>query len=385
MSCNEMTNEQMDFQPTEYHHWTSPVDRWDANPSMVFGEAMFIAYALMCTWHAWASGLRYRQALVAALTAGAANDLFFMLLPTVDNFWHAQFSVMLTERLPLYILCAYVSFVYTAAVLSRRTPGAVAQAALAGLIGCVFYAAYDLFGQKYLWWTWHDTDSSVKQRWLGVPYGSTMWSAVHCFCFAAALRFCADQGFRSVATVAVTTVATTPAMMLLMSVPQMPCALLRCPWVRWLPDDSPYGVPCCCTLVATLGLLSVMAFRSRGLHSNVSTYQHRRDARLRKFAQLYFLLWVVAVLAFDPATTRSVGVHQTRGPCGVEAVDLFGFTREQYLCDAEHTQDLVLDCGAATASANSSSWYAVCGREHQSLVVAVAAQATIAALGHVVV
>lgn len=47
---------------------------------------------------------------VAALTAGTCNDLFFMLLPLVDNFFHAQCTVMLSARLPLYIPAVYIAF-----------------------------------------------------------------------------------------------------------------------------------------------------------------------------------------------------------------------------------------------------------------------------------
>ena len=35
-----------------------------------------------------------------------------MHLPIVDNFWHGQATVMLTERLPLYILFVYPGFLY---------------------------------------------------------------------------------------------------------------------------------------------------------------------------------------------------------------------------------------------------------------------------------
>ena len=31
------------------------------------------------------------------------------------------------------------------------------QAALAGLMGEMIYAPYDITGAKFLWWTWHDT------------------------------------------------------------------------------------------------------------------------------------------------------------------------------------------------------------------------------------
>jgi hypothetical protein len=38
---------------------------------------------------------------------GTANDVIFMALPFVDNFWQSQATIMITPRLPLYIPCVY--------------------------------------------------------------------------------------------------------------------------------------------------------------------------------------------------------------------------------------------------------------------------------------
>jgi hypothetical protein len=64
--------------------------------------------------------------VVAALIAGTANDLIFMALPLVDNFWQAQTTIMLTPRLPLYIPCVYVCFMYYATVSVWRLRPAAA-------------------------------------------------------------------------------------------------------------------------------------------------------------------------------------------------------------------------------------------------------------------
>ena len=36
------------------------------------------------------------------------------------------------------------------------------QAALAGLMGEMIYAPYDITGAKFLWWTWHDTGIKIE-------------------------------------------------------------------------------------------------------------------------------------------------------------------------------------------------------------------------------
>ena len=38
----------------------------------------------------------------------------------------------------------------------------------------MIYAPYDIAGIKFLWWTWHDTDSAIAARLFGVPIGSSM-------------------------------------------------------------------------------------------------------------------------------------------------------------------------------------------------------------------
>ena len=74
------------------------------NPTFVLGEAVYTLLAVIMLVHALLHGRRHVLVLVGALVGGTANDIFFMALPFVDNFWHAQVTVMLSARLPLYIL-----------------------------------------------------------------------------------------------------------------------------------------------------------------------------------------------------------------------------------------------------------------------------------------
>ena len=43
-------------------------------------------------------------------------------------------------------------------------------------------------GIKFLWWTWHDTDSAIAERMFGVPLGSTMWVITFSATFAYLFR-----------------------------------------------------------------------------------------------------------------------------------------------------------------------------------------------------
>ena len=118
---------------------------------------------------------------LAALLSGTVNDVIFMALPLVDNFWQAQACIMLTPRMPLYIPCVYIVFLYCGTVAAWRIGhksgalGALGTASLAGLMSEMVYSVYDITGAKFIWWTWHDTDAPIKDRLLGVPVGSSTW------------------------------------------------------------------------------------------------------------------------------------------------------------------------------------------------------------------
>ena len=92
----------------------------ERQPTLLVGEAAFIGLALVALVHAAANGRQHMLLWLAALVGGCCNDVFFMVLPFVDNFWHAQCTLMLTPRLPLYIPCAYIAFVYYSTVAVWR-------------------------------------------------------------------------------------------------------------------------------------------------------------------------------------------------------------------------------------------------------------------------
>ena len=143
-------------------------------PSFVIGEFYFLFLAVVTLVHALSHGRTHMFVWVASLCAGTANDAFFMVLPIVDNFWQAQACVMLTPRMPLYIPCVYVVFMYSSTVACWRLGLPFwASVCLTGLMGEMIYAPYDITGIKFLWWTWHDTDAPIRHRLLGVPIGST--------------------------------------------------------------------------------------------------------------------------------------------------------------------------------------------------------------------
>lgn len=68
--------------------------------------------------------------------------------------------------------------------------------------------------------------------------------------------------------------------------------------------------------------------------------------------------------AFTPETHVSASVHQTYGECHVEATDITGLTRYQFLCAEDFDEDFSFDC--TELPGEGAEWYTVCGRPHTS-------------------
>ncbi len=100
---------------------------------------------------------------------------------TVDNFSHAQFTVMLYhKKLPLYVVMLYPAFVYTAAQTARRLGmRGVSTFFATGLIAVLIDVPFDIMGPDAGWWWWNEDGDDpmglVAHRWLGVPVSSYCW------------------------------------------------------------------------------------------------------------------------------------------------------------------------------------------------------------------
>jgi hypothetical protein len=336
-----------------WHVFTSPLTKWADQPSFLIGEYMFYALALLAFAHAWHQGAERRRhvlAWFAALLAGTANDMIFMALPMVDNFWQAQTTFMLTPRLPLYIPCVYVCFMYfpTVSVWRLGLPP-LSRAALTGLAGSLFYAPYDIVGAKFLWWTWHDTDKPIAHRLLGAPIGSTMWVIT----FVAAFSYLLGRAVDNDPQVSRGTVAKGLALVCGLSTVTM---VLQLTVLQQLDG----GVPGPISLV-TVTLL-YLALIARGWPRATPAAPRPADRLLFRAAALYFVTLAAIMAIFDPATHRSPSMHQTYGPCHVEATDIAGLVRYQYVCASDYDEDYTFDC--APPPPDMSEWYTVCGRAH---------------------
>jgi hypothetical protein len=340
-------------------------------PSFVVGEYLFIACAVAALVHALRQGDQRRVhvlAWVAALLTGSTNDVIFQALPVVDNFWHAQATIMLSARMPLYIPCVYVCFLYfpTVSVWRMNLP-ALPRAALSALATGVFYAPYDMIGAKFLWWTWHASDKPIAQRLLGVPIGSTMFAitlvAAFSLLFGGPTADPTQLSARQAAKrLALACGLTTPLMLVQITAFQ----------------QLDGGVPGIRGLVAILLIYAAVAWA--GLRRRRLAVPRREDGVLHRAVVAYFATFVMILLVFDPSTHRSESIHQTFGPCRVEAKDITGLTRYKYLCAEDNVEAFSLDC-VDKPPPDGSTWYTVCGRPHTRFARLMAAVVGFGALG----
>jgi hypothetical protein len=278
--------------------------------------------------------------------------LIFMALPLVDNFWQAQAMVMLTPRMPLYIPCVYVAFMYWPVVTVRRLGlPRWSAAGLSGLAAWLFYAPYDIVGAKFLWWTWHDTDQAIAARLLGAPVSSSLFVLTLVGAFAWLLdatprvtdELSLGVGIRALAKAAG---LTTLVMMLQMTLLQ----------------QLDGGTPRYLALGVGLALYAFLALR--GLRSARPRTVDAPDRIARGMLLLHLLALMSIGLGFRPETHVSTGIHQPVGACHVVATDITGLTRHAYLCATDFDEDFDFQC-AASPPPKGATWYTICGRAHR--------------------
>ena len=175
--------------------------QWLALPTFLICEYTMYVGTLAAFVHAKNNGAI--DLWFAAWICGTANDIFFMFLPFCDNFWQAQATIMLTPRLPLYIVCMYVVLIYWSNTASRRFgfQSSIAEACLTGLLAALLYSVYDLNGPRYLWWTWHDSDAAIFERLGGAPIGSTMWILTYSSLCNLLYRWCTRSGYNEISEI----------------------------------------------------------------------------------------------------------------------------------------------------------------------------------------
>jgi len=326
----------------------NPFEQWEYLPTFLIGEYVVITCAVVALYHACRSGRGHMFIWFAALVAGTGNDLLFMALPVVDTFWQAQATIMLTPRLPLYIVCIYIVFMYWPTVAVRRLNLRVwPTAALTGLAACLLYAPYDIVGAKFLWWTWHDTDGVIALRILGAPVSSSLWVLTFAGAFAllvdVLLRDREVSWRRFGVGLILLACLTTPVMVLQMAVLQT--------LEGGVPGYLALGVGVAVYVAAGLAGLRVTG---RNAGSN--------DWLGGGAVGAFLLMLTFNMTFFAPETHVSTGMHQLPGSCDARDMDVTGSERRTFLCVEDYQEDFTFDC--AEPPVDGTEWYTICGKAH---------------------
>ena len=335
---------------------------WEHIPTFLVGEFLFISLSFVALVHALTRKDKYLYLTVwiASIVSGCANDIFFMTLPFVDNFWHSQATIMLTDRLPLYILCLYNVFMYysTVSVWQLNLSSKLVESLLIGLFAELIYSPFDIVGAKFLWWTWHDTDVAIRERLLGVPIGSSLWVIVFTTVFSYLIHRTTSNNlsvsfFTMIKSVIINALLCTPGMLVLIAIFQIP---------------SVPGIPDLKSLLFCLGVyLSIIIYRfiKGNQHPKPKSANTSTDifvTLLKLSILIYFIVLAVIMAVGQPEKHISIGIHQTVGPCDVIDYDLSGHPRQLYLCLDQYIEDYSFDC--TSLPIDYQEWYTVCGRPH---------------------
>ena len=120
------------------------------------------------------------------------------------------------------------------------------------------------------------------------------------------------------------------------------------------------GVPGPIGMAAAVTLYAALA--AHGLRAAEPEPRHASDLPLLGALGLYVAA-ILLIATFDPATHQSASLHQTYGPCDVEATDITGLPRHAYVCIDDYDEDWTFEC-AGGPPAQMTDWYTVCGRPH---------------------
>jgi hypothetical protein len=92
------------------------------------------------------------------------------------------------------------------------------------------------------------------------------------------------------------------------------------------------------------------------------------------------LTLTLAMTLGEPANVVSLGLHQEYGACAVPDIDLSGYVRTKYLCQAELDEDFHFGCVRQRLPPAQPKWYTICGKQHSNYGLYAGVTATLCAL-----
>ncbi|CAH1793351.1 unnamed protein product [Owenia fusiformis] len=346
-----------------------PRDILEKHPSFLLCEVAFITFALLTLQHALKHGGRYKYLWIGTVLHGLTVESLSYFIPDIDNFWHAQSTVMLLgKRLPLHIMCVYPAWLYTAAIaVSRLKLKSWAEPFAMGLLVVMIDLPFDIMGIKLLWWTWHDTDPNIYDRHYWVPWTSYYFHATFassfCFIFHGTRRLFSNTNNKwESASFPVELVCT-----LLPGIFSMPMGCLQfIPLYHTLHDVFHIHTEVCVFILLTTYTLIVWK-SDRNPSPEARSSKGIKIDGLALHIVTHYCIYMYLVLFSQPEKNVSIGLHEPLGKCGikepVQTVSGMVLSKDKYLCKENYDEGYYdFHClPGGKPPKDGLDWYTVCG------------------------
>ncbi|XP_069123101.1 uncharacterized protein [Argopecten irradians] len=365
--------------------YRDPSDIYKHHPSFLKLEFMTYFCALLTLIHALRNGGRFKWLWLGVILHGLVVEAISYNLPEIDNFWHAQGTIMfLGGRLPLYIVVIYAVFLYTASVaVAHWRLKWWAEPFAVGLTVVLIDLPYDICAVKHMAWTWHDTDPNIYDRMYWAPWTSYYFHASFACGFTFAFhgfhrlfggntnRFQSKGFFKEVPN-------TMLAGML-----GFPLGTLQfLPNYHILHDNYNIHTEVCVAMFFVVYITIVWkGDRAACLERSLSAEKLRKTNWLTEItllAVVYFTFFIHLVVTGKPEDQVSIGLHEVIGPCN-ETVNMTAasgqiLTKRKYLCLDDYDEDYFDFHCIKGKPPVGKEWYTVCGtpyRNHMEYIVVV--------------
>ncbi|XP_078619533.1 uncharacterized protein LOC144886678 [Branchiostoma floridae x Branchiostoma japonicum] len=355
----------------------SPLEIYENHANFLVAEIAMYMMAALTLVHALRRGGRYRSLWLAALLHGVVTETVCYWVPEIDNFWHAQSSVMmLGRRLPLYIMLCHPVYNYMSNVAASRLKlGIFPTAYAAALADSVSFHVFDIIAIKLLWWTWHDTDPSIYERHFWVPFTATLYRLTFSPTFT--LLFYGIHkmmtGKRMLQAGSFLQEAGTVVLTGLLAFPTA-VATHFIPLYHSLHDALGASSEVCVLAVIYLYILIVWVADRNGPEEARPRKKgdHPWKDELALVVLINALTFAGLALFAKPETIVSTGIHEPLGPCN-ETVQFYNaigqvVAKRKYLCPTDYDEGYMdFHCvPGGRAPPGVHHWYTVCGTPHEN-------------------
>ncbi|XP_067142696.1 uncharacterized protein [Centruroides vittatus] len=345
----------------------NPKETWQTHWSYLIIEILFYICGFLTLKHAFKRGGKNSYLWIAALLHGIVVESLSYFLTDIDNFWHAQSSIMfLGYRLPLYMILYYPTFIYTAYVAVNRLKLPYwAEPFALGLLVLILDVPFEILGVKCLWWTWHDTDPNIYDRHYWVPWTNYYFQASFVSSFSLVFRFTRCL------------ISENEKHRIIRILKEILCVILTALFA------SPLGViqfmllyhslhdlfkihsEICVLLLVSLYLIIVWT-ADRNPSANARSEKGNQSDEVSAVISLLYITLATIVTVVKPEMQSSTGLHEPIGPCN-EQIDVrtpFGIIlkKRKYLCLENYNEPYYdFHCVKEQRPLEDDKWYTICG------------------------